>query len=291
MNKEDLNVSAIDVLWPEGYFDLLTRFIPGSVLLAGLLLTKWPDRFGKAISLLVEEKTSAVFQILAIGGIIILAWSLGFVCASLPTRLIRKIAEKRWKSNFDNFKLGLCSHDKDWLDATDKNAKQNRETTVLSEFWKSNPDLPSLEALSSSRGDGILHEWLKEHMPHKSRFIVKKAAEERFPFALASSLAMLSLLHLFFYLYRSFLGTSAIWGTYRNKAINDVVPQCDWLLVGISIAGIALLSGACFREVDAKIRRQFSMLAAELSKRSTPVPKSDPNDKQPAPIFVKVVDK
>ncbi|MFO0856772.1 MAG: hypothetical protein U0640_05360 [Phycisphaerales bacterium] len=290
MNKEDLNVSAIDVLWPEGYFDLLTRFIPGSVLLTGLLLTKWPDRIGKAISLLVEEKTSAVFQILAIGGVIILAWSLGFVCASLPTRLIRKVAEKRWNNHLENFKLDLYSRDKDWR-AADSDGKKNLEPVILADFWTKNSDMPSLEALSSSRGDGNLHEWLKEHMPHKSRFIVKKAAEERFPFALASSLAMLACLHVFFLLCRSLFGMSALWGTSGSKTINDVIPQCDWLLVGVSIAGVALLSGACFREVDAKIRRQFSMLAAELSKRSTPAPKSDPNDKQPAPLLVKVVDK
>lgn len=227
MDKDSFSVAAIDVIWPEGYFDLLARFSPGLVLLFSLLLIEWPGKLGAVIQDISKKDVSIAFQALLLVGLLALAWCLGFVCASLGAKIERLIVQRVWEAPFNQF------------------AELNQQSA-----WKQHKNIPTLATLRTHKGDGMLHEWLKVHLPHKDRYLVKKAAESRLPCALIVALSLTLVFHpVSFALQR-------IWGPFPD------MPKHDWLMFGIAAIAMVLVVPVAQREVEGRIRRQFDMLAA-----------------------------
>lgn len=238
MDKESLSVSSVDVIWPEGYFDLVARFPAGLLIILLMLLAPWPSEVRQAAGLLFAKDASIAAQVFAVAITIMAAWMLGFAASSLGVVMQWNITRRAWKDSFDKYtSSGLAA--------------------VLA---TGQPGLPMLFA-DEPKGDGVLHEWLKLHVPGKDRFLVKKAAEARLPCAVGAACLITILVHLLV------LAINAM-GWLRPPAPTIVPgpgPSGSWIAIALALACGLLAWRVARREVTGKLNRQFEMFLAWVS--------------------------
>lgn len=244
MDKESLSVSSVDVIWPEGYFDLVARFPAGLLIILLMLLAPWPHEVRQAAGLLFAKDASIAAQVFAVAITIMAAWMLGFAASSLGVVMQWSITRRAWK------------------DAFEKYASSGLGAVLATK----QPGLPMLFA-DEPKGDGVLHEWLKLHVPGKDRFLVKKAAEARLPCAVGAACLIVIVVHLLV------LAINAI-GWLRPPAPTIVPgpgPSGSWIAIAFSLLCGLLAWRVARREVGGKLNRQFEMFLAWVAHTARPV--------------------
>jgi hypothetical protein len=249
VDKESLSVSSVDVIWPEGYFDLVARFPAGLLLILLMLLGPWPVEVREALTLLFAKDASIAAQVFAVAITIMAAWMLGFAASSLGVVMQWSITQRVWDDCFTKY-----------------------QSSGLQEALTAKPSgLPKLSS-TEPKGDGVLHEWLKLHVPGKDRFLVKKAAEARLPCAVGAACLIAILLHLGLLL----LHASGWHRPPTPTIVHGPGPGGSWLAIVLALACGVLAWRVARREVVGKLNRQFEMFLAWHGHSSAPQPTAPP---------------